>query len=39
MWEVPGQLNPDNKGWKLTIKKFGPDPQSDDVTVGPGTPG
>ncbi|MDQ1349929.1 MAG: hypothetical protein QG657_230 [Acidobacteriota bacterium] len=26
-------------GWQLTIKKFGPDPQSDDVTVGPGTPG
>ncbi len=26
-------------GWQLTIRKFGPDPQSDDVTVGPGTPG
>lgn len=29
----------ENAGWKLTIKKFGPDPQSDDVTAGPGTPG
>ncbi|HLP60843.1 MAG TPA: hypothetical protein VK186_18525 [Candidatus Deferrimicrobium sp.] len=34
-WEI----TPDNKNWKLTIKKFGPDPQTDDVTVGPGTPG
>jgi hypothetical protein len=35
-WEV----NPvTNAGWQLTIKKYGPDPQSDDVTLGPGTPG
>jgi hypothetical protein len=25
--------------WQLTIKKYGPDPETDDVTLGPGTPG
>lgn len=32
-------INQANKTWQLTIKKIIPDPQSDDVTVGPGTPG
>jgi len=28
----------DNKNWKVTIKKYNPDPASDDVTVGPEPP-
>ncbi|MGD2085455.1 MAG: hypothetical protein PVH61_04645 [Candidatus Aminicenantes bacterium] len=27
------------EGWQLEIKKIIPDPQNEDVTVGPGTPG
>lgn len=30
---------PDPNGWTLEIRKYGPDPQDEDVTVGPATPG
>lgn len=35
-----GHFSPlkDNKNWKITIRKYDPDPASDNVTVGPDTP-
>jgi hypothetical protein len=33
-WSIP----PSDTGWKLTIKKFGPDPEDDDVIIGPDPP-
>jgi hypothetical protein len=42
IWDFePGSDDPpkNDKEWKLTIRKKIVDPQSDDVTIGPGTPG
>lgn len=33
------QIGPTNSTWKIEIRKYITDPQSEDVTVGPGTPG
>jgi hypothetical protein len=35
----PNDPQKNGNGWKLTIMKKVVDPQSDDVTIGPGTPG
>lgn len=33
------ELNKDETDWKLTIRKYNPDPETDDVVIGPATPG
>jgi len=38
LWNIDPSFNR-NSTWQLTIKKYNPDPETTDVTVGPGTPG
>lgn len=37
-WEFPNETLSSTPNWKMTIKKFGPDPEDDDVIVGPDPP-
>ncbi len=38
-WIIKPENQEKPKAWTFTIQKYGPDPETDDVTIGPGTPG